>query len=44
VSLLPRELIAYLNGDPTPLPPNLRAGIDRIAAEYEVKRRGGRVL
>ncbi len=44
VSLLPRELIAYLNGDPTPLPPNLRAGVDLIAAEYEAKRRGGRAL
>ena len=44
VSILPRELIAYLNGDPTPLPPNLRAGIDLIVAEYEAKRRGGRAL
>ena len=44
VSLLPRELIAHLNGDPAPLPPNLRAGIDLIVAEYEAKRRGGRAL
>ncbi len=42
VSLLPRELIAHLNGDPTPLPPNLRAGMDLFVAEYEAKRRGGR--
>ena len=42
VSILPRELIAYLNGDPTPLPPNLRAGMDLFVAEYEAKRRGGR--
>lgn len=44
VSILPRELIAYLNGDPTPLPPNLRAGIDLIVAEYEAERCGGRAL
>jgi hypothetical protein len=42
VSLLPHELIAYLNGGPTPLPPNLHAGLDLFVAECEAKRRGGR--
>ncbi len=45
-ALLPPELVAYLHHGPhaPPLSPEMQAAVDLSVAEYEAKRRRGRVL
>jgi hypothetical protein len=42
VSLMPAELLAYLNGDPTPLPPGLAAWVDGVVAAHRGNTARGR--